>query len=160
MKSTLLLAVASFCLMTISTAQAASTVYRCGPDGRIYSDTPCAAGRTVDVADPRSAEEHRAGHDAAQRERALAADLKRERQAREADGARLAAAGPIRIGSPPSVETAPTAKKTKAAPAPHKRQQRQRVNPTPKKADQSTLPSQSATGTSPSALRATRHTPG
>ena len=27
----------------------AQTVWRCGPDARIYSDTPCADGRRVDV---------------------------------------------------------------------------------------------------------------
>ncbi|WP_119152931.1 hypothetical protein [Caldimonas tepidiphila] len=35
-------------------ARAQEAVYRCGPDGRSYSQTPCEGGRRVEVGDPRS----------------------------------------------------------------------------------------------------------
>lgn len=35
-------------------AAAAQTVYRCGPAGNVYTQQPCADGRAIDVADPRS----------------------------------------------------------------------------------------------------------
>ena len=39
-------------LMVCATAQAqAQSVWRCGPDGRSYSSTPCVDGRPVAVAD-------------------------------------------------------------------------------------------------------------
>lgn len=53
-------------------AAPAGTVWRCGGDGRtLYSDAPCAGGRPVAAADPRSAEQ------VAQGRAVLAADLRR-----------------------------------------------------------------------------------
>ena len=66
---------------------AAQTVYRCGPDGRTYQDEPCAGGRPVEVADPRTDEQRRAAARAAASDERLAARLERERRAREASQA-------------------------------------------------------------------------
>jgi len=38
---------------------AAQKVYRCGPDGSIYQQTPCAEGQAVDVSDPRTTEQRK-----------------------------------------------------------------------------------------------------
>jgi len=36
---------------------AGQKVYRCGPDGRTYRQSPCADGKPVDASDPRPAEQ-------------------------------------------------------------------------------------------------------
>jgi len=78
----------------LATAQG-QTVWRCGTDGRSYSATPCAEGRVVASVDPRPAEDVKAAHDLAQRERRLAQQLAAERRQREAvaPGAGLAGIG-------------------------------------------------------------------
>lgn len=65
-------------------AGAQATVYRCGPDGREYSSSPCPGGKAVDVDDARSAEQRRQAQDASRREGALADRLAAERRQREA----------------------------------------------------------------------------
>lgn len=75
---------------------AGTTVYRCGPDGREYSATPCTTGKAIDVADPRSADQQRQAAQAAQREAALADQLAHERRAREKAALRAKA---VRIGA-------------------------------------------------------------
>lgn len=80
MKTILLLALAFTC-----GAANAQAVYRCGPDGRSYSQTPCAQGRSVDVSDERSAQQRRDALDVAERERAFAQSLEHDRLAREAE---------------------------------------------------------------------------
>lgn len=62
---------------------AAQPVWRCGPDGRLYSNVPCADGRVVDVADPRSAAQVAAAQEVAARERRLADRMRHERLERE-----------------------------------------------------------------------------
>jgi len=71
-------------LLAACGAAVAQTVYRCGAGGRIYQEAPCSDGQPVDVADPRSDEQRRAAKDAAASEARLAAQLERERRAREA----------------------------------------------------------------------------
>jgi hypothetical protein len=63
---------------------AAQQVYRCGPDGNIYQNKPCEQGKAVDVADPRSAEQHKSARAAAKADAKLADELERDRRAREA----------------------------------------------------------------------------
>jgi hypothetical protein len=70
----------------------AQKVFKCGPDGRIYSQTPCKDGSTVEVADPRSADQQRAAAQAAQREKAQTDKDARERAAGEAAAAKQGAA--------------------------------------------------------------------
>lgn len=76
---TLLLLLATF----IGSLAQAQPVYRCGPDGRSYSQTPCAQGRTVEVNDERSAQQRREAIEVAERDRALADSLEQERLARD-----------------------------------------------------------------------------
>lgn len=89
----------------------ATKVYRCGADGRTYSQTPCPAGSAVDVADPRNKNQQREARDLAARQSQLADDL--ERQRRERDKAAVGQRA-VRIG--------PEAAKAASAPAsrPHK----------------------------------------
>ena len=61
-------------LFIVSAAQA-QTVWRCGPDGRNYSDAPCRDGRALEVAQARPAADLSAAQGMALREKALAAKL-------------------------------------------------------------------------------------
>ena len=95
---------------TLSLAQ--DKVYRCGPDGRSYSATPCPEGREVNVADPRSEEQRRAAFETAQRESRLAHQLGRERQQR--DRARPTGAASLGAARPPEeAASGPQARKPK-----------------------------------------------
>ena len=104
-------------LLWIALLAAASTthaqgVWRCGADGRQFTDKPCEQGRVLDTLEPRPAQDLAAAQAQARREQALAAQLVKEREQREAQAARLAyPAKPV---------------KAKAAPAPPKRQAKQR----------------------------------
>lgn len=80
MKSALCLAA-----LLLGAATHAQTVYRCGPDGRSYAQTPCMGGRTVPVNDERSAEQRREAIEVTERDRALGDALAQERRAREAE---------------------------------------------------------------------------
>jgi hypothetical protein len=94
-------------------ATAGTTVYRCGPDGRSYSDQPCPQGRAVEVGDERSAEQRADAERIAQRERALAEAMRRERLALEAARAPVAAAKAGRSKPRPVAKAA--ARKPRAA---------------------------------------------
>jgi hypothetical protein len=61
----------------------AATVYRCGPDGRTYSQLPCHQGDRVDVSDRRSAQDLAEGQRAARIDRSLADSLQKDRIERE-----------------------------------------------------------------------------
>lgn len=52
------MAVALACLLQAVGSASAQTIYRCGPDGRHYSQVPCADGRAVAVDDGRTAQQH------------------------------------------------------------------------------------------------------
>jgi hypothetical protein len=58
----------------------AQTIYRCGPDGREYSQVPCKDGRAVDVADPRSTTQQREGQQVADDQWRLSRQLEAERR--------------------------------------------------------------------------------
>jgi hypothetical protein len=79
-------------------SQAQQSVYRCGADGRTYSQEPCEAGRLIDVADRRSAEQSTQTRQAAQRDARLAQALQRDREHAEHQASRQA---PAIIGSAP-----------------------------------------------------------
>ena len=83
------------------TAQA-QTVYRCGPEGREYRQTPCPGGQAVDVADPRSEEQRREAAQVSRREAGLAQELRRERESRES----RTASKPARIAVPRAAQKA------------------------------------------------------
>lgn len=81
-------------LLTVTgLAQAAGAIYRCGPDGRTYSQAPCADGQLVEAADPRTAAQRAEAkrQQAAERERGQA--MERERLA--AQNAAPAAVGTL-----------------------------------------------------------------
>jgi hypothetical protein len=99
MKPPLLICAASLCAFVC--ASPAQSVYRCGADGRTYSQEPCEAGRLIDVADGRSAQQAAQTRQAAQRDAQLAQALQREREAAERQAARQA---PALIGT---AKTAP-----------------------------------------------------
>jgi hypothetical protein len=72
-------------------ADAATTIYRCGPGGREFSQRPCAEGTVVPGTDGRTAAQRAAAARIVEEERRKAAALERERRAREAQEAKAAA---------------------------------------------------------------------
>ena len=119
---TLLPATALLLLALLAPPADAAGIYRCGPDGRTYSQTPCADGRLIDAADPRSDAERAEAKRVAARERNTAADLERERRARELVGEKSPAAGfEHRPAAQPSAASAAKPKRrTEKAKAAHK----------------------------------------
>jgi hypothetical protein len=85
----------------------AQTIYRCGPDGREYSQTPCKDGRVVDAADPRSPDQQREARQIAESQARLARQLEAERRQREAKAPPPPQAGGIGPAPPPGVEQVP-----------------------------------------------------
>lgn len=104
-------------------AGAASTVYRCGDDGRSFSQQPCPGGQVLAVDDARSAQERRDGETAAARQSRAAELLVRERRQREGVVPRAASLGRSRSGDPAFAPSAPgsTGRKAGASPARKKR---------------------------------------
>jgi len=96
---------------------AGPTVYRCGPDGREYSQVPCKDGRVVDAADPRSAAQQREAKEVADSQARLAGQLEAERRQREAAaGGGAPAAAPARAAaSAPPAQAKHSNKAAKAA---------------------------------------------
>ena len=87
---------AAFVLALLCSGAAAQTpVYRCGPDGRSYSQEPCAGGRAVDVADARSAQQAVQARRVVQRDLRMAQALEQARALAERQAARQ---GPTLIG--------------------------------------------------------------
>jgi hypothetical protein len=110
---------AMLALAALAQAAPPQTVFRCGPEGRVYSQTPCADGKPVTVDDPRSASQQKAARDIATRDAQQAKDLAEERRQRE-----QAALGQQAIGikpadsaaSSPASKTKPKAKTDTADP--------------------------------------------
>jgi len=76
--------VMSFLLVALLAAAAqAQMVYRCGPQGREYSDQPCKQARPVDVGPAPTAAQRAQAQRAADGEARRAEALRRERHARE-----------------------------------------------------------------------------
>lgn len=96
--------------MSVAAAAPPQTVYRCGPDGRVYSQTPCMDGRPVTIEDPRSATQEKAARDAQQ-----AQQMADERKQREASVKGQQAAG---IKTQPAAETASAPSRKAKAKAP------------------------------------------
>jgi len=98
-------------LLMVTSAAQAQGVWRCGPDGRNFSDTPCRDGRELSVPQARPAADLDHAQDVARREKALADQLMRERQQRESQ----ALAGAAGIDGSRLVK-APQARQPKAKP--------------------------------------------
>lgn len=77
---------------------AAQKIFRCGPEGKTYSQTPCKDGYEVNADDQRSPEQRKAAEDVVRREAKLTEKMTREREAKEAAAAKQA---PTIIGRPP-----------------------------------------------------------
>lgn len=120
------------------------TVWRCGADGRSYSDTPCPKGRSLETVRARPGDEVAAAQAKARRDNDRADSATKERLAREAAsrGNGLAALGP---------------QQQEAAVRPKKSTLRQRQTE-PRKAQR--RPSTAASGTSPAIGRASRRAQG
>ena len=69
--------------LALPLAAAAQTIWRCGPDGRSYSSTPCADGRSIETLQPRPVDDLAAAQNRAARERREAEAMTRERLALE-----------------------------------------------------------------------------
>ena len=98
------------CALLAGASAQAQTVYRCGSDGHVYSQTPCPQGKAVNVSDDRSPEQRAAAHARVRDDQALGDALERERLNREA-GKPLAAG---KIDGRPAPAEPPTPKKSKA----------------------------------------------
>lgn len=103
--------------LLLSAAVGAQTVYRCGPDGKTYSQLPCKEGKALDASDPRSAEQRETARQDAQREARAANALTRENRQREAQQAAAVRgqrpAGIRGVPEPAKAASAPSAKKPK-----------------------------------------------
>jgi hypothetical protein len=61
----------------------ATKVYRCGPQGNVYSQEPCPGGRAIDVSDERSPEQSARPREQMKRDAAMAAELRSDRVTQE-----------------------------------------------------------------------------
>ena len=77
------LLLAAILLASGAAGAASQKVFRCGPDGRIYSQTPCKDGYEVNADDKRSAEQRKAAEDSVKREEKLTEKMAREREAKD-----------------------------------------------------------------------------
>ncbi len=91
------LLLAALVLTVTTTTVGAQQIWRCGPDGKTFSDRPCIEGRSVSTGDRRTDEEIDAAREVASREQRLADTLASERaqRAQVAPGAGLIAIGPL-----------------------------------------------------------------
>ncbi|MBX3622250.1 MAG: hypothetical protein KF891_19980 [Rhizobacter sp.] len=72
-------------LMALACAAAqAQTIYRCGADGRSYSQSPCEHGRKLDLSDARTPAQQQEAEAVADHARTLADALERDRLERAA----------------------------------------------------------------------------
>ena len=93
-------------------AYAQDRVYRCGAEGKGYSQQPCANGAAIEVADTRSAPQVTQAHQVALADARLAESLARQRQQAELAAARQ---GPVVIGAPSRVSHDSTACRANSA---------------------------------------------
>lgn len=88
----------ALCLFAVAPLVAGQTVYRCGADGRSYSQQPCPEGRALDVDDPRTPAQRAQAADTVRRDARTAESLARERRRGEAvvvKAAGLSAPSPV-----------------------------------------------------------------
>ena len=76
--------IAGWMAVALITPAAAAEIYRCGPNGNTYSQTPCAEGRRLELADARSDEQRLQARQVTERTVALASSLERDRLTNEA----------------------------------------------------------------------------
>lgn len=91
-------------LLLAAAGAAAAPIYRCGPDGRTYSQTPCPGGSVVESTDPRTAAQRAEARRVQAAERKAAQAMERDRQEFESKGERtpaIASLGPAEAASAP-----------------------------------------------------------
>ena len=103
--------------LTLPAAALAQTIYRCGPDGRIYQQAPCTDGKAIDASDPRTPEQRAAAQALAASEARRAAQFDRDnapasapegRKAKPPKAPKVAASGASSgAASAPKYEKAP-----------------------------------------------------
>lgn len=76
--------IAALLLTTFSAWVCADEIYRCGPTGAAFSQTPCSNGARIEVSDPRTDEQHAHALALAAKTEAWGAALERDRRAAEA----------------------------------------------------------------------------
>ena len=105
-------------LPALAIAQA-QTVWRCGADGRSYSDVPCQQGQQLALADRRPAADVQSARERAAQEQRAADTLLRERLQREAAVRRMGVAAdrPLALVKPDAKMAAKAAKAAKAVKA-------------------------------------------
>jgi len=130
-------------LLVAGTVAQAQTVWRCGADGRSYTDTPCPEGRALAVADARSANEVAQARAVLARDQRLAQQLVAERRERERE-ALARGSGLAAIAAGEAVRPAPKPKASKERPP------RPRAKPRPVAGEE----------TSRATARGSRRTPG
>ncbi len=109
--------VAALALGAMACGAAAQKVFRCGPDGRVYQQTPCSEGQAIAVDDARSAEQRKQAQAVARKEAKAAAKFDRDLQAAARAPAKPAA--PASSAKLPQPKPAPPEKPTiYVAPAP------------------------------------------
>jgi hypothetical protein len=106
------LVAASICLACGLAAAQGKPIYKCGPDGKTYSQVPCAEGKLLESSDPRTAAQRAEARRLEARQREEAAKKERERLAAEkaakADAAKVAASA---AEPPPPIPEATAASK-------------------------------------------------
>lgn len=114
------------CLMLAASATLAQgqTVWRCGADGRSYSDQPCGDGRAVEVGGARNRVEGADASIAMQREQRLAAQLAEQRRERERELLALRGAAPR---AAPARDLRPKQAEPPAPPLPKARKRQHRL---------------------------------
>jgi hypothetical protein len=78
-------AVACLFFFSASIAFAQATVYRCGPDGKTYSQEPCKGGKKIDASDTRTEAQRADSLATTTADKKRADAMERERKAREAE---------------------------------------------------------------------------
>jgi len=116
-RSVAALALASVAAFSIGSAEAATSIWRCGNS---YSDQPCAQGKAIEAEEAPSAERRRQADEGTRRDLAAAQAMERERLRLEAEQAKRR---PLLIGSTearpaaaPKAEALPKAKKPRTTP--------------------------------------------
>ena len=102
------------CAPLLAAAQT-PTVWRCGADGRSFSDTPCAEGQMLAMAAPRPAEDVQAARALAAQERQQADRLLAERLQREAAAQRIFSRLPETAAAPVKPSAKPVAARKRRA---------------------------------------------
>lgn len=93
-------AVVSISLLHAKPAHAA-TIYRCGPDQKLYSQLPCEGGRSIEVHDRRNADQIEQAQSAAQTHARVARDFERSRKELDRGRPSFSSLSPRSAGSGP-----------------------------------------------------------